>query len=117
MIKKSEQPPFNLPQIKFEDDLNRYLRFQNDLKGFWQILKLCESNFDNLNQYVNSRYDFKRNSESSSADEDEERVEGTGKKKKSLLRKNKIQEKWRLPLQILTPSSRFGVDDALQKNV
>ena len=42
---------------------------------------------------------------------------GTGKKKKSLLRKNKIQEKWRLPLQILTPSDRFGVDDALQKNV
>jgi hypothetical protein len=79
VIKKSEQPPFNLPQIQFEDDLNRYLRFQNDLKGFWRILKLCESNFDNLNQYVNSRYDFKRNSESSSADEDEERVEGDGK--------------------------------------
>jgi hypothetical protein len=70
-----------VPKVKFVDELERYINFQNDLRGFWRILKQCECNFETLSRYISSKHDFDMSNETSDEDEDEEqeRVEGDGK--------------------------------------
>jgi len=72
-----------VPRVKFVDELERYINFQNDLRGFWRILKLCECNFETLSRYISSKHDFDMSNQTSDEDEDEdeeeERGEGDGK--------------------------------------
>lgn len=83
VVRRSEDRNYlGVPRVKFVDELERYINFQNDLRGFWRILKLCECNFETLSRYISSNHDFDMSNETSDEEEDEEeeeRGEGDGK--------------------------------------
>lgn len=81
VVRRSEDRNYlGVPRVKFVDELERYINFQNDLRGFWRILKLCECNFETLSRYISSNHDFDMSNETSDEDEEEEeRGEGDGK--------------------------------------
>ena len=67
----------------FERDLCEYMEFQQNLKGFWNILKLVECNFDTLSRYIAANHDFdiaklEADADSSTDEEEEEEKEDRG---------------------------------------
>ena len=77
VVARQEQAGARILTGSFEKDLRRYIDFQSDLRGFWRILRLCQSNFDTLTRYFASSHenDFGYYSENTDNDDDEEEEE------------------------------------------